>query len=198
MKGGNISARGCHQRERSDKMKTGKLIGAISLVSMFLISVCSDKPDQPELIKSYPIKNLDGLLTADGVEFDPDISFDGNGSIRITAPESTTVRLYETGDMDIEKTRLVYQAKIRTERVIGQVFLEMWCAFEGRGEYFSRGLHTLVSNNTDWTDTETMFYLKTGDNPDNIKLNLVINGSGTVWIDDIKLVKHPLTRDEQL
>ncbi|UCC81363.1 MAG: hypothetical protein JSW64_08985 [Candidatus Zixiibacteriota bacterium] len=167
-------------------------------VSIFFISSCSDRPDQQAVIKSYPVKNLDGLLTADGVEFDPEISSDGDGSIKIIAPESTTVRLYETGDINIEQTRLVYRAKIRTERVIGQVFLEMWCAFEGKGEYFSRGLWTLVSSDTDWTDTETQFYLKTDENPDNIKLNLVINGSGTVWVDDIKLVKHPLTRDEQL
>jgi len=119
-----------------------------------------------------------------------------NGSIKITAPESTTVRLYETGDIDVENARLVYRAKIRTEKVIGQVFLEMWCVFEGKGEYFSRGLQALVTSDTDWTDSETMFYLKAGENPDNIKLNLVINGSGTVWIDDIKLVKYPLKRDE--
>lgn len=174
------------------------LIAVISSVSILFISSCSDKPDQPKVIKSYAVKNLDGLLTEDGLEFDSDISSDGNGSIRITTPESTTVRLYETGDIDIEKARLVYQAKIRTEGVIGQVFLEMWCVFGGKGEYFSRGLRTLVSSDTDWTDTETQFYLKTGENPDNMKLNLVINGSGTVWIDDIKLVKHPLTRDERL
>jgi len=80
--------------------------------------------------------------------------------------------------------------------VIGQAFLEMWCSFEGKGEYFSRGLQTLVTSDTDWSDTETIFYLKEGENPNNMKLNLVVNGSGTVWIDDIKLVKHPLRRDE--
>ena len=119
-------------------------------------------------------------------------SADGNGSIKIIAPESTTVLLYETGDIDIENARLVYRAKIRTENVIGQAFLEMWCVFEGSGEYFSRGLQSIVTGDTDWADNETMFFLKAGENPDNIKLNLVINGSGTVWIDDIELVKYPL------
>lgn len=179
-------------------MKAKTLFIAVSLLSIFLIIGCSEKTDQPVVIKSYPVKNLDRLLTQDGIEFDRDISSDGNGSIKIVAPESTTVRLYETGDIDIENVRLVYQAKIRTENVIGQAFLEMWCVFEGKGEFFSRGLRTLVTSDTDWVDSETMFYLKVGENPGNMKLNLVINGSGTVWIDDIKLVKHPLRRDEQL
>lgn len=179
-------------------MKIKILFITFLVLTIFLIVGCSNDTGQPVVIKSYPVKNLDGFLTQEGVEFDSDASSDGNGSIKIVAPESTTVRLYETGDIDIEKARLVYQAKIRTENVIGQAFLEMWCVFEGKGEFFSRGLRTLVTSDTDWTGSETMFYLKAGENPNNIKLNLVINGSGTVWIDDIKLVKHPLRRDEQL
>ena len=50
-----------------------------------------------------------------------------NGSLRITTSKPTTVRLYETGDIDIENARLIYQAKLRTEGVEGQVYIEMWC-----------------------------------------------------------------------
>jgi hypothetical protein len=39
---------------------------------------------------------------------------------------------------------------------------------------------------------ETPFFLKKGENPDNVKLNLVINGKGTAWIDDIRVLKGPL------
>jgi hypothetical protein len=39
---------------------------------------------------------------------------------------------------------------------------------------------------------ETPFFLKRGEKPDNVKLNVVINGTGTVWIDDVKLLKGPL------
>jgi len=177
-------------------MKTGKVITVITLFSILLIASCSDKDDQVVVLKTYPVESLGGLITQEGIEFDGEISSDGNGSIRIMTPESTTVHLYETGDMDIESARLAYQAKARTEKVIGQVFLEMWCVFEGKGEYFSRGLQSLVTSDSDWADIETMFYLKAGENPNNIKLNLVINGSGMVWIDDIRLVKHPLKQDE--
>lgn len=48
---------------------------------------------------------------------------------------------------------------------------------------------TPLSGTTDWTTQETEFFLKAGENPDNVKLNLVINGSGTVWIDEIRLLK---------
>jgi len=136
--------------------------------------------------------SLEGVLTQSGVEMDKATSSDGQGSIKITATEPTTVRLFEAGDLDIENARLTYQAKLRTEGVEGQVFLEMWCHFPGKGEYFSRGLETPLTGTTDWTTEETPFFLRKGENPDNVKLNLVINGKGTAWIDDIHIVAGPL------
>ncbi len=74
----------------------------------------------------------------------------------------------------------------------GQVFLEMWCHFAGKGEFFSRGLQAPLTGTTDWTTEETPFFLKKGENPDNVKLNVVINGKGTAWVDDVKLLRAPL------
>ena len=45
---------------------------------------------------------------------------------------------------------------------------------------------------TDWSTQQTPFALKQGENPTHYKLNLVIEGKGTVWIDDISLLKTPL------
>lgn len=143
-------------------------------------------------VRRFPLDNMEGLITKSGLQIDKDISSDGNGSLRIEATKPTTVYLFETGDIDIENARLIYRAKVRTENVQGQVYLEMWCHFPGRGEFFSKGLMTPLTGTTNWTTQETPFFLKTGENPDNVKLNLVINGSGTVWIDDIRLLKGPL------
>ncbi len=143
-------------------------------------------------LRRFVLDNTDGLITQSGVRIDKQISSDGNGSLRIEAMEPTTIRLFETGDMDIENTRLIYQAQLRTENVEGQVYLEMWCHFPGKGEYFSKGLMDPLSGTNDWTTQETPFLLKKGENPDNVKLNLAIDGKGTVWIDDIRLLKGPL------
>lgn len=144
-------------------------------------------------LKSYPLDDMEGLITQSGVSIDKSISRDGNGSLRIDATESTKIRLFETGDIDIEDAKLFYQAKLRTENIQGEVYLEMWCHIPGKGEFFSKGLQMKpLSGATDWTTEEIPFLLREGENPDNIKLNLVINGKGTVWIDDIRLLKGPL------
>jgi len=164
------------------------------ILMMFILWMvgCSQTSKQVAEIQRFPIDNLDGIITRSDVQMDKQISSDGNGSLRITATQPRLVRLFETGDIDIEDARLIYQAKVRTEDVEGQVYLEMWCHFAGRGEFFSRGLQTPLSGTTDWTTGETPFFFKKGENPDNIKLNLIIKGKGTVWIDDIQLLKGPL------
>jgi len=138
------------------------------------------------------VDDLEGLITQSDIQLDKDISHDGSGSLKMSVSKPTVIRLYETGDMEIENARLIYQAQVRTENIDGQVYLEMWCHFPGKGEFFSRGLQSPLSGTTNWTSSETPFFLKKGENPDNVKLNLVIDGKGTAWIDEIRLLKAPL------
>jgi hypothetical protein len=144
-----------------------------------------------EALFREPVSDLSRVLTQAGVEFDARTTSDGTGSIRISAADSTTVRLYEVGDIDVENARLVYRARVRTEGVQGKVYLEMWCRFPGQGEFFSRALHAPLTGSTEWTSQETPFLLERGQNPDQIALNVVITGRGTVWVDDIALLKAP-------
>ena len=161
---------------------------------LFIISAaaCSTTTVETTEIKHYPLDSLEGVITKSGVQLDKEITSDGNGSLRITASEPVTVTLFETGDIDIENARLIYQAKVRTEDVEGQVYIEMWCHFPGKGEFFSRALQSRLLGTNEWTSQETPFFLKKGENPDNVKIALVINGKGTAWIDDIHLLKAPL------
>jgi hypothetical protein len=169
-----------------------KALGIIVLIVIPIIAGCSKQQPQLTVIKSYPINNLEGLITQSNVEFDSLVSSDGAGSLKITAPESTTVHLYETGDIDAEDCKLIYRAKVKTEDFNGNIYLEMWCSFTGMGDYFSRNMQAPVVSAPDWLTRETFFMLEKGQNPDNVKLNLMIDGTGTVWVDDIELMKGPL------
>jgi hypothetical protein len=169
-----------------------KFIVCLIILAIWLAAGCrAPAPGTTELVV-YPADNLSSVITVSGVAADPAVTSDGRGSLRLTATKPTTFRLYETGDIDVDNARLIYQARVRTEGVDGEVYLEMWCHFAGKGEFFSRALHAPVTGTVEWTSQETPFFLRKGENPDNVKLNLVVNGTGTVWIDDIRLVKGSL------
>ena len=99
------------------------------------------------------------------------------------------MRLFEVEGIEVDDARLVYRARLRTEEVEGQVYLEMWCRFPGGGEFFSRALHSPISGSTEWVSQETPFFLEKNQNPDLVKLNVVIDGTGTVWVDEVKLAR---------
>lgn len=161
---------------------------ALAAALLLAITACSEQAVETTELRHYPIDGMDGVITRSGVAYDPDVTTDGNGSLRIAADQTTTVRLFETGDVDIEAARVIYRASLKTEDVDGRVYLEMWCSFPGMGEFFSRALQSPLSGTQGWSTQETPFLLESGQNPDNIKLNLVIDGTGTVWIDDLRLL----------
>jgi hypothetical protein len=143
-------------------------------------------------LKHFPLDSMDGVRAASGVTLDAAVSSDGHGSLRVDAAQPATVPLFEVTDVSIENAALIYQASLQTEGLKGQTYLEMWVRLPGKGEFFSRGLQRPLSGTTSWAVVATPFFLEAGQKPDLIRLNLVVNGAGKVWIDDIKLLRQPL------
>jgi hypothetical protein len=175
-------------------MKSRAILGLmlLGLVLAFLVSCQPAQQTQVTDLRKFPLETLDGVLTKSNVELDKQASGGGKGSLKMTAAEPTVVRLFEVTDLDIDDARLIYQARLRTENLKGKAFLEMWCRFPGKGEFFSRGLQSTVTGTTEWVSCETPFFLKKGEKPDLVRLNVSIEGTGTVWVDGLKLLKGPL------
>lgn len=173
-------------------MEKRKALFLCTTALLFLLAACPQTHQNVTELKHFPLNSLEGILTSSGVELDSAVSYDGKGSLKITAGAPMVVRLFETGNLDVQNARLIYQAKVRTQDVEGQVYLEMWCQFPGKGDFFSRGIDTPLTGTVEWASLETPFFLQKGENPENVRLNIVVNGTGTVWIDDIRLIKGPL------
>jgi len=126
---------------------------------------------------------------------DPTISRDSvqiqGDSWQIDAEDDRVVRLFELSAPDAEQCLLTYRAALRSKDLSGRAYLEMWCRLPGKGEFFSRGLRQAVQGTTEWASFEIPFLLKKGQRPDLIKLNLAVEGRGTVWVKDVELLKTP-------
>ncbi|MGB5289111.1 MAG: hypothetical protein WBQ32_09330 [Ignavibacteriaceae bacterium] len=170
----------------------GKNLIKISLILFFLIVSCNVQKKSTDL-KYFPVDDLNGIITQSGIQLDKSVSSDSNGSIKIEASNPATITLYDILDIRIDDAQLIYEAKLKSEGLSGQAYLEMWCMFKDKGEFFSRGFDTAIAGTTDWTTVNTFFFLKKNEMPDQIRLNLVVNGVGTVWIDDVHLSKLKLS-----
>jgi hypothetical protein len=140
------------------------------------------------LIKRMEIGDQVETISRDGVSVD-------DGALKLSASETTTFRLYVVPFDAIDESVLSYRAKMKTEGLEGKAYLEMWVRAPGRGEFFSRGLWNSVTGTTAWDSYEAPFYLQKGEFADQAKLNVVVEGKGTVWIKDIELLRAPLPKE---
>ncbi len=119
------------------------------------------------------------------------VKVEGSGSIKISTWWPTTICLGEVQELDVENAQIIYRAKLKSEKLEGTAFLEMWCHVGG-GQYFSRGMDSTVTGTMSWKTLQTPFILQAGQTAKKVTLNVVINGRGTIWIDDVQLLKEPL------
>lgn len=171
-------------------MKNILLALVIGLATIACKSEPAPKAEAVEL-KHFPLDSLEGIRATTGVSFDAKISADGKGSLRVEAKEPITVPLFEITDVAVENAAVIYMAKLQSENLDGKAFLEMWVRVPGKGEFFSRGLDRPITGTMSWMTVATPFFLERGQKPDLIRLNLVIQGKGRVWIDDVRLMQAP-------
>jgi hypothetical protein len=162
---------------------------AYAVVVFAVVALSSAAHGQVSVLKTFPVNTLEGVIAKADVTIDKNGASSEGACLKITATKPETVRLFEVRDLNVDDCKLIYQARLRTQNATDKIYLEMWCQFSGKGEYFSRGLDRPLTGTTEWMAVETPFYLQEGQKPDLVKLNIVVLGTGTVWVEEVKLIK---------
>ena len=169
-------------------MTTNKISVLTFCVFMAFSANAENSDAKPEALKSF--------TTADQT-ISKDVAVTSDKAWLIESKKAQTVRLFEVADPGVEDCMVIYRAKLKTKDLKEPAYLEMWCRVSGRGEFFSRGLDNTVTGSNDWASYEIPFFLKKGEKPDLIKLNVVLKGGGKVWIKDVQLLKGPLPAQDK-
>jgi len=172
-------------------MKHIATIVSIVLLSLETLACQGFHPNEPVELAHDPLDSTQNLVNPAAVRFVSADSSDGNGSLAIEAKLPLTVELLAfTPEQAVkEKDRLIYQAKMKANGLQGTAYLEMWCDFGPKGEYVSRGQDDAVGGDSEWKTVQTHYTVPAGKKLERVRLNLVINGQGMVWIDDLRLFK---------
>jgi hypothetical protein len=173
-----------------------KALHRVALVSLLVILAlaagCSSKKvDPPSDEAAFPADNLDGVVSSDLVVFDKAVSADGKGSLKIAVEQPTTIQLYEVPVPKVENSDMIYQAKVKAQDFGGDAYLQMLVHFPSGGEMEAQNYDKAIGGTTDWVAMEVPFKVRKGQKPDVVRLNLILNGAGTVWVDDVRLHKVP-------
>lgn len=112
---------------------------------------------------------------------------DGEASIRVTARWPTVINVGSAPGPKTRGGRLIYRADVRSSDLDGTAYLELWVHLPKGGMYFSRSLNDTITGSVDWKEIRAEFRLESDTIVKRVTLNLVINGRGTVWIDNVRL-----------
>jgi len=137
-----------------------------------------------QILRSFPPS--DRIISTDS------ITIEGDAWCVTGSDEGRTFHLFEVQDLGVEQCQLTYRAQLKTKDLERKAYLEMWCRLPGRGEFFSKGFHNAVRGTNNWASYEIPFYLKQGQKPDLVKLDLTLEGAGTLWIREVQLLQTPL------
>lgn len=142
-------------------------------------------------VAHFPLS--DGAIppAADAV-FDPGVSQDGGGSLRVQTGQGGRLRLYRLDDLGLVQGAVAFTGFLRSRGLNGRAVLEMWCRPAEGDPSFVRGYGSAVTGDAEWTPQEVRFSNpELCRNPVSIELNVLIEGPGTVWIDDLRLWSVP-------
>jgi hypothetical protein len=163
------------------------------LAALFVLGSCGKPGKKETVLVSYRLNSLDGVIAQTNVSLDNTVSNDTMASLKIEAPSSMNVSVFEfiVGTNNIEDSKVIYRAALRSEKLSGRAYLLMSVHYPDGMETYSRGFEQALIGTVPWFTEDISSVIEKGKKPDKIKMGVVIEGAGTVWIDDIKLLKAP-------
>ena len=110
----------------------------------------------------------------------------------VVADAAGAVCLFEVPVDGLEQCTITWRLRISTSQLASLAYAEMWCRIAGNGEFFSRALNQKLRGDNDSVTVELPFYLKKGQQPDLLKLNMVFEGPGSVRLKELEILATPL------
>jgi uncharacterized protein (TIGR03067 family) len=178
--------------------------GKVVLTARMLMANAIQLDSSPKLVDRIELKQEP--FTREGVSKAKD-------GWRIDARQPRTVRLFEVDAAGAGNCLLIYRAKVKATDLDGSAQMEIGCDLRDGARISDKGRNTSnldlgpggrgtlaeiagavadAADNPDWAVYEIGLRIEPGQAAGRVMLNLVVEGTGTVWIKDMSLRKTPL------
>lgn len=179
-------------------MKAARIFMVLALTGMLATAMaCHKGPGKPADLKVFSCESLDNLVQPDLVMLDNSVFTEGKGAIKVTTEVPMTIPLFNVPYPEAEGAKLIYRAKLKAERFGGDAYLQMVLEFPNGGRLTSQNYAKAIHGTSDWVTKETTASVRLGQKVSSASLNLVIAGQGTIWIDDVHLIRAPDVAEEK-
>lgn len=124
------------------------------------------------------------------ISVDKQTTADGNGSIKVEAAQSALVTIADQKNLSVPKDNTLWcTLKVKCAGVKQRAYLEMWSEVAEGRRAFSKGLDQVLIGDSDWREIRLPMMVNADFTVSRALVNVVIEGPGTVWVDEIKFSK---------
>ncbi len=164
------------------------------LAAALLLGVCAGCGGKgPQTLATHAFDDGTGLLDL-GFDAALETGSDG-GVLRIEAAQDRVlVNICELAGPKGDVEAIAVGCRIRSELLSHHVFLDLWI-FPRDGEpRLTRTALQNIRRTVPWTDIAVRVPLKTGEQPEKLRVAIYADGSGRIWLDDL-VVRAGLSAD---
>jgi hypothetical protein len=141
-----------------------------------------------EILGTFACHDIAQVKTS--ISVDKDTTADGNGSLKVEAAHGALVTIADQKNLSVSKDNTLWcTLKVKCAGVRQRAHLEMWCEVADGKRAFSKGLDQLLIGDSDWREIRLPMMVNGDFTVSRALVNVVIEGPGTVWVDQISFAK---------
>lgn len=141
-----------------------------------------------QILGDFPCNDISQIRTL--VSTDKSTTADGNGSIKIEAAQNALVTVADQKNLSVSKDNTLWcTLKVKCAGVKQRAYLEMWCEVAEGKRAFSKGLDQPLQGDSEWKEIRLPMMVNGDFTVSRALVNVVIEGPGTVWVDQITFEK---------
>ncbi|MEZ0276387.1 MAG: serine/threonine-protein kinase, partial [Roseimicrobium sp.] len=154
----------------------------VPMLSYFMVH----KPAPYRTLFTQEAASLAQVVTK--ISTDSGITKDGHGSLKIEAPQGATLTIAEQDGLETPPGGTIWcRAHLRCEGISGRAFLMVHLETASGALLYSKGEPQSVSGTEDWREVLIPIRLDAQSSIKKVRVNLIVQGPGTVWVDDIQI-----------
>lgn len=168
-----------------------RTVAAAAALALAATVACDKKAEPPKQIDFISCDDTERILSSDLVTVDKASAAEGAGCLKMVVDQPTTLSLAEF-KFPGEGAKYTVQFKMRVKDFLGDAYGQMNVNYASGGKQEIKNYQNAIGATSDWVPMELSWVVQKGQKVDSLTLYAILGGSGTVWVDEIRLIRAPL------
>jgi len=169
-----------------------KLVVVFLSAALLIVAACNKKAEPPKEIDFFSCDTADRFLSPDAATLDSgSAAAEGAACFKFVVEQPATLPLFEV-KFPGEAAKFTIRFKMRVKDFLGDAYGLMAVNYASGGKQEIKNYDKALGATSDWVPMELSWTVQKGQKVDSLVLSAALSGTGTVWVDDVHVIRAPL------